>query len=491
MALSGPYYLPHVSEGALFGQGSGFGAAHGSSLAGSVSGMAVVGSPCGRYGRARWLCPNRESYLLTEILIVLALTVLNGVLAMSELAVVSSRPVRLKVMTEQGNKGAMQAMRLAEDPGRFLSTVQIGITLVGILSGAFSGATLGSRFSNWLELQGLAVNWSSALGVGTVVVAITYLSLIVGELVPKQIALRAPETVAARVAPAMVLLARIGAPLVWVLDVSGRLLLSLLGQSGESNDRVTDEEIRTVLAEAQHAGVIETEESAMISGVMRLADRTARGLMTPRRDVEVIDIEDDAAEIRLQLQQTQRSRLPVRNGSSDEIIGVLFVKDAYDFMATGKALDIKGLMREAIVVSDLTGALDVIQALRKTTAHMVLVYDEYGHFEGIITSGDILEAITGVFQEDESEEPAVIEREDGSFLVAGWMPIDEFVHQMGFRIEGHPDYETVAGFVLDELKHLPELGERFERQGWSFEVIDLDGRRIDKLLVRKEEGAAG
>src|SRR5690606_6310194 len=310
-------------------------------------------------------------YLLTEILIVLALTVLNGVLAMSELAVVSSRPVRLKVMTEQGNKGAMQAMRLAEDPGRFLSTVQIGITLVGILSGAFSGATLGSRFSNWLELQGLAVNWSSALGVGTVVVAITYLSLIVGELVPKQIALRAPETVAARVAPAMVLLARIGAPLVWVLDVSGRLLLSLLGQSGESNDRVTDEEIRTVLAEAQHAGVIETEESAMISGVMRLADRTARGLMTPRRDVEVIDIEDDAAEIRLQLQQTPRSRLPVRNGSSDEIIGVLFVRDAYDFMATGKGLDIKGLMREAIVVSDLTGALDIIQALRKTTAHKI------------------------------------------------------------------------------------------------------------------------
>src|SRR5690606_16380899 len=194
-------------------------------------------------------------------------------------------------------------------------------------------------------------------------------------------------------APAMVLLARIGAPLVWVLDVSGRLLLSLLGQRGEYNDRVTDEEIRTVLAEAQHAGVIETEESAMISGVMRLADRTARGLMTPRRDVEVIDIEDDAAEIRLQLQQTQRSRLPVRNGSSDEIIGVLFVKDAYDFMATGKGLDIKGLMREAIVVSDLTGALDIIQALRKTPSHMVLVYDEYGHFEGIITSGDVLEAI--------------------------------------------------------------------------------------------------
>ncbi|WP_281976564.1 hemolysin family protein [Pseudorhizobium flavum] len=423
--------------------------------------------------------------MLVEISIVLALTVLNGVLAMSELAVVSSRPVRLKVMAEQGNKGARMAIRLADDPGRFLSSVQIGITLVGILSGAFSGATLGSRFAGWLATQGLAVGTANAIGVGTVVVAITYLSLIVGELVPKQIALRAPETVAARVAPAMTLVAKIGAPLVWLLDISGKLVLGLLGQKGASADRVTDEEIRTVLAEAQSAGVIETEESAMISGVMRLADRTARGLMTPRRDVEVVDIEDDAAEIREQLRVTQRSRLPVRNGSSDEILGVLFVKDAFEFIATGKNFDIRSLMREAPVVSDLTGALDVIQALRRTTSHMVLVYDEYGHFEGIITSGDILEAITGVFQEDETEEPAIVARDDGSFLVAGWMPIDEFSHEMGLRVDGHPDYETVAGFVLDEIKHLPELGECFERQGWKFEVVDLDGRRIDKLLVSK------
>ena len=425
--------------------------------------------------------------MLTEIFIVIALTVLNGVLAMSELAVVSSRPVRLKVMAEQGNRGAATAIRLAEDPGRFLSSVQIGITLVGILSGAFSGATLGARFTNWLELQGLSENLADWIGVGTVVVAITYLSLIVGELVPKQIALRAPETVAARVAPAMKLLATLAAPVVWFLDVSGQLVLRLLGQKGASGDKVTDEEIRTVLAEAHSAGVIETEESAMISGVMRLADRTARGLMTPRRDVEVIDTEDDPEEIRAQLRATTRSRLPVRKGSSDEIVGVLFVKDAYDFMAGGKLMEIKGIMREAPVVSDLTGALDVIQALRRAPAHMVLVYDEYGHFEGIITSGDVLEAITGVFQEDEQEEPALVAREDGSFLIAGWMPVDEFVDQMGISLGDDPDYETVAGFVLDELKHLPELGESFVRNGWCFEVIDLDGRRIDKLLVRRAD----
>jgi len=423
--------------------------------------------------------------LLTEIIIVIALTVLNGVLAMSELAVVSSRPVRLKVMAEQGNKGAATAIRLAEDPGRFLSTVQIGITLVGVLSGAFSGATLGTRFTAWLEAQGMSGNLAGWLGVGTVVVVITYLSLIIGELVPKQIALRAPETVAARVAPVMMFLSRIGAPIVWFLDISGRAVLSILGQRGESGDRVTDEEIRTVLAEAQSAGVIETEESAMISGVMRLADRTARGLMTPRRDVEVVDTEDELEELRAQLRATQRSRLPVRKGSSDEILGVLFVKDAYDFIAGDRHFDLPSLMREAPVVSDLTGALDVIQALRRAPAHMALVYDEYGHFEGIITSGDILEAITGVFQEDEEEEPAIVPRDDGSFLVAGWMPVDEFAAQMGVPIGEDPGYETVAGFVLDELKHLPELGERFSSHGWTFEVIDLDGRRIDKLLVKK------
>ncbi|HEX2148063.1 MAG TPA: transporter associated domain-containing protein, partial [Pseudorhizobium sp.] len=179
-----------------------------------------------------------------------------------------------------------------------------------------------------------------------------------------------------------------------------------------------------------------------------------------------------------------RSRLPVRNGSSDEILGILFVKDALDLIVSGTG-DIRKLMREAPVVSDLTGSLDVIEALRKTPARMVLVYDEYGHFEGIITSGDILEAITGVFQEDETDEPAIVARADGSFLVAGWMPIDEFSHEMGIRLVEEPDYETVAGFVLDEIKHLPELGESFERQGWHFEVVDLDGRRIDKLLVRK------
>ncbi|MEH0074427.1 hemolysin family protein [Pannonibacter sp. Pt2] len=423
-----------------------------------------------------------------EIAIVVCLTLLNGVLAMSELAVVSSRPVRLKLLSDQGSRGAAVALRLSEDPGRFLSTVQIGITLVGVLSGAFSGATLGARLSGWLLTQGLPPAAADALGVGSVVMAITYMSLIVGELVPKQIALRAPESVAARVAPAMLMLSKISAPLVWLLDRSGRGLLRLLGQQDSAGETVTDEEIRTVLAEAQNAGVIEDEESEMISGVMRLADRTARGLMTPRRDVEVLDLEDSPDEIRNQLRRTVRSRLPVRCGSSDEILGVVAVKDVLGAYLDRPDAEIEPLMRHAPAVSDRTAALAAIETLRRAPAHMVLVYDEYGHFEGIITPGDVLEAVTGAFEDEAAAEPAIVQRADGSWLVAGWMPVDEFAAEMGFPLDPDPDYETVAGFVLDTLKYLPALGETFTAKGWHFEVLDLDGRRVDKLLVRKPEG---
>ncbi|MET3857251.1 hemolysin family protein [Rhizobium sp. OAE497] len=424
--------------------------------------------------------------MLVEIIIVVLLTVLNGVLAMSELAVVSSRPARLKVLADHGSRGATQAIRLAENPGRFLSTVQIGITLVGVLSGAFSGATLGGRLTQWLSEQGVGPALSDALGVGTVVVAITYLSLIVGELVPKQIALREPEAVAAKVAPAMVVLSKFALPLVWLLDASGKLVLRLLGQSGKVSDGVTDEEIKTVLAEAQSAGVIESEESAMISGVMRLADRTARALMTPRRDVEVVDIDDTPEEIRKQLQETRRSRVPVRRGSSDEVFGVLFVKDYYDAMSSNGHADIQALAHEVPVISDLSTATHAIQAIRKSPVHMVLVYDEYGHFEGIISSGDIMEAIMGALLEGPSEEQAIVRRTDGSYLVSGWTPIDEFAEFMSFKLDDDIEFQTVAGLILEELKHLPELGESFVKNGWRFEVIDLDGRRVDKILVSAE-----
>ena len=425
--------------------------------------------------------------MLTEILIVVALTIVNGLLAMSELAVVSSRPARLKVLSDQGNKGAATAMRLAEDPGRFLSTVQIGITLVGVLSGAFSGATLGARLSEWLGTRGFSPSVSDTLGVGLVVVAITYLSLILGELVPKQVALRDPERVAARVAPAMSLLSKIGAPLVFLLDISGKAVLRLLGQKGESEERVTEEEVRTIIAEAETAGVLERDEREMIAGVMRLADRSARALMTPRREVEVIDLEDSAEEIREQLRATRRSRLPVQDGEADSIVGVVVVKDLIEFLLLGDIKNLRELVQEAPIVMDTAGSLQILREIRASRVHMALVFDEYGHFEGIITPGDVLEAIIGAFQEEEEDEPAIVTRADGSYLVAGWMQVDEFSHELGIPIPRDADFQTVAGFILAELNHLPNVGESFDKGHWRFEVVDLDGRRIDKILVSRIE----
>lgn len=427
--------------------------------------------------------------MLTEILVVLALTILNGVLAMSELAVVSSRTARLKVLSDQGNKGAATALRLADNPGRFLSTVQIGITLVGVLSGAFSGATLGTRLSEWLGSHGFSASVADTLGVGLVVVAITYLSLILGELVPKQIALRDPERIAARVAPTMSLLARIGAPLVFLLDVSGKAVLALLGQKGESEEKVTEEEVRTIIAEAETAGVLERDEREMIAGVMRLADRSARALMTPRREVEVIDLSDSLEQIREELRATRRSRLPVQEGEADSIIGVVVVKDLIDFLSAtdGDLESLRVHVQEAPVVMDTADSLHVLREIRSSRVHMALVFDEYGHFEGIITPGDVLEAIIGAFQEEEESEPAIVARADGSYLVAGWMQVDEFSHELGIQIPRDADFQTVAGFVLAEMNHLPNVGETFDKGHWRFEIVDLDGRRIDKILVSRIE----
>ena len=432
-----------------------------------------------------------ENTLFIELLIVVVLTIVNGLLAMSELAVVSARPARLRAMAEQGNRGAATAISLAEDPGKFLSSVQIGITLVGILSGAFSGATLGLRLTDWLREIGVAGNVADVLGVGVVVVGITYISLILGELVPKQIALRDAEGVAARVAPVMKLIAAIGSPVVWVLDVSGKAVLTLLGQAGQSEETVTEEEVKTIIAEATSAGVIESDEHSMISGVMRLADRSARGLMTPRLDVDVLDLADDSDEIRRTILSTSRSRLLVQDGDSDSIIGVVAIKDIIGVFANGLPLELRKFVQPVPVVMDHAEALDVVRAIRNSTVHMALVVDEYGHFEGIVTSADILEVITGVFQEETGDDPALVRREDGSWLVAGWMPVDEFGDKLKVAIPRDAKYETVAGYVLSIINRLPAEGETFEHNGWKFEVVDLDGRRIDKIMMtRLDEVAA-
>ncbi len=419
--------------------------------------------------------------MITEILVILALIILNGVLAMSELAIVSARPARLKPL-EAKSRGARMALRLAEHPGRFLSTVQIGITAVGVLSGALSGATLGLRLQQWLQAQGVDPEWASTLGVGGVVVAITYVSLIVGELVPKQLALRNAEGVAIRMAPAMTFLSVIGAPLVWFLDKSGKVLLWLLGQRGESENRVTEEEVHVLLAEAHEGGVLETEEREMITGVMRLSDRTARALMTPRHEVEMLPLDATGAEAVAAIRKVARPRMPIADAEG-EVMGIVLLSDAFQVVSRRETLDLKALVRDVPVVSDQAEALDVLEILQKSEHHFALVYDEYGHFEGILTTGDVLEAITGAVAASEPDEPAIITREDGSYLVAGWMPVDEFCDRLGLPREMAGEYDTVAGLVLHQLGQIPDLGAHFTAEGYRFEVIDLDGRRIDKVLV--------
>jgi len=419
--------------------------------------------------------------MLLDLTILVCLILLNGVLAMSELAIVSSRPARLKA---RGDRGSLKALRLTEDPGRFLSTVQIGITLVGVLSGAFSGATVGLRVAGALEDIGLASPVAQPLGVGSVVVAVTYLSLVVGELVPKQIALSNPEGIAARVAPAMAMVAIVAGPLVWVLDRSGKAILKALGQDRHRMQRVSDEEIHLLIAEAESAGVIEKGETVMIEGVMRIADRTAKGLMTPRHEVVVADADDTLEQILERIRQSGRTRLPLRDGGADEIVGILHSRDL--LRATPESFDPRRIMMKAPVIPDALPALEVVERLRAAPEHMLLVYDEYGHFEGIVTAMDVLGAIAGGFDELETDEPKVVEREDGSLLIAGWMPVDEFADRLGITLAEEVNFETAAGLVLYLSAELPQVGQTVRVGEWRIEVVDMDGRRIDKLLVQKD-----
>jgi putative hemolysin len=424
--------------------------------------------------------------LLVEICIVAALIILNGLLAMSELAIVSSRPVRLRRMVSMNVHGSRRALSLASDPGKFLSTVQIGITLVGVLSGAVSGATVGVRLAGWLMAFGVSARIAEAIGIGVVVVLITYIAVIVGELVPKQIALRNPERVAVRVAPAMTILAKVMYPLVWILNASGKVVLSMLGQHEQPREKVTEEEIRTLIAEAEHAGVLESGEKEMIAGVMRLGDRPVRAVMTPRREVDMLKLTDSAKAIRAAIAKTPHSRLPVYETDPDQVFGVVQAKDLLHSYMSRRKLDIGSVIRPAPLIPDSVDARDVVSILKASPVHIGLVVDEYGHFMGVVTSADILEAIVGEFRTEEGPtEAAIVRRDDGSLLISGDMAADEFAEFTGIPLPKDRSYHTVAGFILERFGKLPAVADSFDIFGWRFEVVDLDGRRVDKVLATK------
>ncbi len=419
--------------------------------------------------------------------IILALIALNGFLAAAELAIVSSRPARLQVREQAGSRGAAAALALVAEQGRFLSTVQIGITLVGIASGAYSGASLAGPAAAGLRALGVPAPLAPQAGFIGVILLVTYVSLIMGELVPKQMALRRPEPLACLVAPLMRLLMRLLSPFVLLLDASTAAIFRLFGLSREREGGVTADELRSVVAEAEESGVIEVSERELISGIMRLADRQVRGVMTPRVEVDWIDIAASPETIRATLTASPHTRLPVADGSVDRIIGVIQARDAMVALLEGRPLDLAALARQAPVVPDVADATVALAALRDSPVPMAIVVDEYGHFEGVVTPADLLAAIAGEFRSDidAGHDPAVVLREDGSLLVSGSVPADELAERLGFRLDEERDYQTAAGFALAELEHIPETGEVFEAKGWRFEIVDMDGRKIDRLLVSR------
>ncbi|MET0376916.1 MAG: hemolysin family protein [Rhizorhabdus sp.] len=420
-----------------------------------------------------------------DLVIIIALVALNGVFAMSELAIVSARRARMEAMARAGRRGARTALELAADPGKFLSTVQIGITLIGILAGAYSGASLGGPVGERLVLVGVSAESAPEVGFGLVIAVTTFASLIVGELVPKQFALRAPEPIAAVMAVPMLWLSRLTAPFVWLLDRTSALIFHLLGLDRETENHVTAEELHLIVAEASSAGVIEESERAIISGVVRLADRPVREVMTPRTEVEWIDINADPDAIRAQIAAMPHSRMPVADGSVDEIIGVIHSRDLVRILVNGGPIDLRAIMLKGIFIPDHVDAMDALKALREAEVPMAFIHDEYGHFEGLVAPANLLAAIAGEFASDQDEDtdPPLVEREDGSWLVSGTLAADTLADRLGIDLPEDRDFATVAGFALWRLKHLPTTGESFSHKGWRFEIVDMDGRRIDKLLA--------
>jgi putative hemolysin len=429
-----------------------------------------------------------------DVLVILLLIALNGVFAMAELAIVSSRKPRLKAMVKSGRRGAQTALDLAADPGRFLSTVQIGITLIGILAGAYSGASLGGPVGDRIARLGVDPETAQTLGFALVIVLTTYASLVVGELVPKQFALRSPEPIAALMAVPMLWTARATAPLVWLLDRTSALVFRLFRLNRDNADKVTAEELHLVVAEAHSAGVLEEYERAIISGVVRLADRPTREVMTPRTDVEWIEVDASPEDVKAALLETPHSRIPVAEGSVDQLIGVVQARDIVATLVEGRPLVLRDLVRETPIVSDQMDAMDALAVLRGAEVRMAFVHDEYGHFEGIVTPADLLNALSGVFEGgfEGGPEAPLVEREDGSWWVSGSLAADALSDRLGISLPADRDYATAAGFALSVLKHIPEVGERFAFGGWQFEVVDMDGFKIDKLLaseiVRKRRG---
>jgi putative hemolysin len=419
-----------------------------------------------------------------EILVVLLLIALNGLFSMSELALVSARRARLAVLERKGVAGAGLARRLAEDPQLFLPTVQVGITLVAVLTGVFGGARIAVHVQEWIAgvpgLEPVAETLSLAL----VVVVTTYLTMVLGELVPKHLALRRPEHISARVAPAIAWMARASGPVVWLLDRSSAAVLHVFGLHRAARQTVTEEELKALLAEGTQAGVLEAEERDMIERLLRLADKPVRAIMTPRTEIDWIDRTDSPKEIAAALKATPHSRFVVCDGAVDNVVGVVQAKDILDRILGGGDVSLAAALRQPMVVPDTVTALDALERLKSDPLGLALVMDEYGSFEGVVTAADVLEAIVGDPSDAETQHGGEEGGEHGALVMDGMMPVDELKARLSLPdLPAEGSYHTLAGLVLALLRRVPRVGDRIVFSGWRFEVLEMDGRRVDKVLI--------
>lgn len=422
-----------------------------------------------------------------EIVIILFLIFCNGLFAMSEIAILASRKTRLQQWALEGNRKAQIALDLAKAPDRFLSTIQTGITLIGILAGAFGGATIAQAFEDYLKgFPGMA-SYRRPIALGTVVLSITFISIVLGELVPKRLALNRPETIATAVAPSLRLLAKMAYPMVQLLTLSSRIVCRLLGLRPPAESPITEEEIKVLIDQGTQAGIFVEAEKDIVKSVFRLADREVARLMTPRLDIVWLDLATSFEEIRDKMTQNPYSRFPVGQGSLDNVLGVVRAKDVMAQSLSGTPLDLQKLMTPPLFVPENLPALRLLELFKRSRPHLALVVDEYGGIQGLVTLNDLLESIVGdIPSSGQPPTPQAIQREDGSWLLDGMLPIDELkdwlkIGKLPGDDAGH--FQTLGGFMMMQMGRIPSAAEYFEWGGFRFEVMDMDGKRVDKVLV--------
>ncbi len=434
--------------------------------------------------------------LFTEIVIIVALVVVNGIFAMAEMAMVSARKTRLRELAENGDAWAKDALDVLKEPNRFLSTIQVGISLVGIFAGVFGGATIAEKLAAWLKSIPPLAPYSSAIGIGTVVVGITYLSLVFGELVPKRLALSHAEGISAFMAAPMRFLSVIAAPVVGLLSLSTNAVLRVFGVRQQQDAVITEDEVKIIINESTEAGVFDKSEQDIVNRVLSLGDRKVNDLMTARPDMVAIDIDTDREEMWQRIAASGHSQFPVYKDDPDNVLGIVSIKNlCRGFMAKRKT-NLDSLLTPPLFVPEGLPALRVLELFKQSGTHVALVIDEYGVIQGIVTLHDILEATVGDLPSAGIvADPDAVRREDGSWLIDALLPVEKFKDIFGIEIvseEENNHYHTVAGFMLHHFGYIPSTGSHFEWAGWRFEVIDMDGQRIDKVLVtpvrREEEG---